>query len=77
MGAAAVVLTNKPSLAASAKYELLHSVRAHVGQDDKAYRAMGIFTSYADGEAKIGYNQDVPMAASKAIMAAVTMVSAT
>jgi dTDP-4-amino-4,6-dideoxygalactose transaminase len=35
MGAAALVLTNKPSLARKAKYQLLHSVRAHVGQDDR------------------------------------------
>jgi hypothetical protein len=35
MGAAALVLTNKPSLARKAKYKLLHSVRAHVGQDDR------------------------------------------
>jgi hypothetical protein len=35
MGAAALVLTNKPSLARKAKYQLMHSVRAHVGQDDR------------------------------------------
>jgi 3-ketoacyl-CoA synthase len=35
MGAAALVLTNKPSLVRKAKYQLMHSVRAHVGQDDR------------------------------------------
>jgi hypothetical protein len=35
MGAAALVLTNKPSLVRKAKYQLRHSVRAHVGQDDR------------------------------------------
>jgi hypothetical protein len=35
MDAAALVLTNKPSLARKAKYQLRHFVRAHVGQDDR------------------------------------------
>lgn len=76
MGAAAMLLTNKPSLAKRAKYQLLHTVRVHVGQDDKVYRSMGMFGSDEPqcGNAKIRYNQDVPMSASKAIRAAMAKV---
>jgi hypothetical protein len=76
MGAAALVLTNKRSLARKAKYKLMHSVRAHVGQDDRVYHSMGIFEGDADG-GRIKYTADVPMAATKAIRAAVSMVGGT
>jgi len=74
MGAAALLLTNKPSLARKAKYQLLHSTRAHVGQDDRVYRSMGIFEGDPAGD-RIKYNADVPMAAAKGIRAAVAMVA--
>jgi len=45
-----------------------------VGQDDRIYRSMGIFESDEAGE-RVKYTQDVPMAAAKAIRAAVTKVS--
>eukprot|EP00882_Tetradesmus_deserticola_P018890 GHRQ01020298.1.p1 GENE.GHRQ01020298.1~~GHRQ01020298.1.p1 ORF type:complete len:130 (-),score=36.15 GHRQ01020298.1:447-836(-) len=73
MGAAALVLTNKPSLARRAKYKLLHSTRVHVGQDDRVYRSMGIFEDDPAG-ARIKYTADVPMAAAKGIRAAVSRV---
>uniref|UniRef100_A0A383V531 FAE domain-containing protein n=1 Tax=Tetradesmus obliquus TaxID=3088 RepID=A0A383V531_TETOB len=74
MGAAALVLTNKRSLAGKAKYKLLHSARAHVGQDDKVYRSMGIFEGDPAGDC-IKYTADVPMAAAAGIRAAMAMVA--
>jgi hypothetical protein len=38
MGGAAVLMTNKPALIKKSKYQLMHSVRIHTGQDDAAYR---------------------------------------
>lgn len=38
MGGAASLFTNKPSLAARAKYQLLHAVRTHHGASDDAYK---------------------------------------
>eukprot|EP00878_Enallax_costatus_P021735 GHUV01023026.1.p1 GENE.GHUV01023026.1~~GHUV01023026.1.p1 ORF type:complete len:468 (+),score=135.06 GHUV01023026.1:122-1525(+) len=77
MGAAALLLTNKHSLAKRAKYQLLHTVRVHVGQDDSVYRSMGTFESDEQhcGNARIRFNQDVPLSASKAIRAAVAKVA--
>lgn len=37
MGAAAIVMTNKPSERHRAKYKLQHVVRVHLGADDTAY----------------------------------------
>jgi hypothetical protein len=41
MGGAAVLMTNKPSLMKTSKYQLSHCVRIHTGQDDSAYRCVG------------------------------------
>ncbi|PNH05138.1 3-ketoacyl-CoA synthase 17 [Tetrabaena socialis] len=38
MGASAVLLTNKPSLRAKAKYRLLHRCRVHSGPSDEAFK---------------------------------------
>ncbi len=38
MGAAAMVLTNKPALARRSKYKLEHRVRVHIGSTDDAYK---------------------------------------
>lgn len=38
MGGAGVMMTNKPALIRQSKYQLMHSVRIHTGQDDAAYR---------------------------------------
>ena len=38
MGGAAVMLTNRPAARRTAKYQLMHNVRMHTGQDDGAYR---------------------------------------
>lgn len=40
MGGAAVLMTNKPALIKKSKYQLMHSVRIHTGQDDAAYRCV-------------------------------------
>lgn len=37
MGGAAILLSNKRSMAKSSKYKLVHSVRTHKGADDKAF----------------------------------------
>lgn len=39
-GGAAIHLTNKPSLRSQSKYQLLHTVRTHMGQSDQAYGAV-------------------------------------
>ncbi|KAK9080792.1 hypothetical protein SSX86_000550 [Deinandra increscens subsp. villosa] len=39
VGCAAAIITNDPSRRASAKMELIHSLRTHHGADDSAYRA--------------------------------------
>lgn len=38
MGGAAVLFSNKATLGRRAKYQLMHTVRVHTGQDDAAYR---------------------------------------
>jgi 3-ketoacyl-CoA synthase len=38
MGGAAVLLTNKASARKVAKYQLVHNVRVHCGQDDASYK---------------------------------------
>jgi FAE1/Type III polyketide synthase-like protein len=43
MGGAAVLMTNKPSMAKHSKYQLDHCVRVHTGQDDTAYRCVCVF----------------------------------
>ncbi|XP_014499087.1 3-ketoacyl-CoA synthase 1 [Vigna radiata var. radiata] len=40
MGAAAVLLSNKPSDRSRSKYQLLHTVRTHKGADDKSYNCV-------------------------------------
>lgn len=40
MGGAGVLMTNKPALIRQSKYQLMHSVRIHTGQDDAAYRCV-------------------------------------
>ncbi|KAG9443439.1 hypothetical protein H6P81_014779 [Aristolochia fimbriata] len=40
MGAAAVLLSNKPSDRARSKYKLVHVVRTHRGADDRAFRCI-------------------------------------
>jgi hypothetical protein len=40
MGGAGMLMTNKPALARQSKYQLMHSVRIHTGQDDAAYRCV-------------------------------------
>ncbi len=38
MGAAAMLFSNRPSMARAAKYELEHCYRTHIGASDEAYR---------------------------------------
>ena len=40
LGGAAILLTNKASARASAKYQLVHAERVHSGQDGGSYACM-------------------------------------
>eukprot|EP00884_Botryococcus_braunii_P009566 jgi/Botrbrau1/18610/Bobra.0367s0050.1 len=51
MGGGAALLSNKPSDAPQAKYELLHTLRTHLGNDDEAFMCMG---TGQDEEGKVG-----------------------
>lgn len=51
MGGAAVLLSNRRSSRGSSKYELVHSVRTHMGADDAAFR--GVFQE-EDSDGKVG-----------------------
>ncbi|KAL6763254.1 FAE1/Type III polyketide synthase-like protein-domain-containing protein [Haematococcus lacustris] len=74
MGGAAIALTNKPSLRARAKYELVAASRVHTGADDDSYNCM----SWGPDKAGIngvylGFN--VVDAAGKAIKAVMTDIA--
>ncbi|XP_052191663.1 3-ketoacyl-CoA synthase 4-like [Diospyros lotus] len=51
VGAAAVLLSNKPAERQRAKYKLVHVVRTHCGADDQAFRCV---YQEQDGEGKTG-----------------------
>ncbi len=40
MGGAAILMSNKPAFARSAKFQLEHTVRVHQGASDTAYEAV-------------------------------------
>jgi 3-ketoacyl-CoA synthase len=75
MGAAAVLLTNRPAMVKVAKYQLLHSETVNIGADDVAYRSMGRFGETSSGIAALAFNTDVPASAQKAIQAVVKKVA--
>ena len=74
MGAAATLLTNRPSMIKVAKYQLLHSETVNIGADDVAYRSMGRWGETNTGIAALAFNTDVPGSAQKAIQAVVKKV---
>ncbi|GIL44643.1 hypothetical protein Vafri_2162 [Volvox africanus] len=73
MGAAAMVLTNKPSLARRAKYRLDHRVRVHIGASDDAYKCIW-YGPDAEGLNGIYLGLNVVKEASKGLTLAMTKV---
>lgn len=74
MGGAAVLCTNKPSLASKAKYQLLHNVRVHTGQDDAAYNCIS-WGPDPEGINGVYLGKDVPQQAGimlEAVIKAIT-----
>ncbi|KAI8477402.1 MAG: FAE1/Type III polyketide synthase-like protein-domain-containing protein [Monoraphidium minutum] len=66
MGGAAVLLSNQPRFARSAKYELVHNVRVHTGADDGSYTCMG-WGPDKEGVNGVFLRKDVPLQAAKAL----------
>ena len=66
MGAAAVLLSNKPTERSRALYELKHLVRVHLGADDAAYKCV---FQHADEAGTIGVelNRDLVKVAARAM----------
>jgi len=65
-GGAAILLTNSARSYSTAKYELLHNVRVHTGQDDGAYSCMG-WGPDKEGVNGVFLRKDVPIQAAKAL----------
>ena len=66
MGGAAALFSNKAAHYSAAKYELLHNVRVHTGQDDDAYGCMG-WGPDRDGVNGVFLRKDVPLQAARAL----------
>jgi 3-ketoacyl-CoA synthase len=66
MGGAAILLSNQARYYSTAKYELLHNVRAHTGQDDASYNCMG-WGPDAKGINGVYLRKDVPVQAARAL----------
>ncbi|PIN04291.1 Very-long-chain 3-oxoacyl-CoA synthase [Handroanthus impetiginosus] len=66
MGAAAILLSNHPSDRRSSKYELKHTLRTHLGADDKAYNCV---MQEVDKDARVGISitKDVSAVAGEAL----------
>ncbi|PNH05133.1 3-ketoacyl-CoA synthase 6 [Tetrabaena socialis] len=73
MGAAAVLLTNKPSLRAKAKYRLLHRFRVHLGASDDAYKCIW-YGPDSEGLNGIYLGMDVVKEASKGLTLAMMKI---
>ncbi|KXZ56245.1 hypothetical protein GPECTOR_1g213 [Gonium pectorale] len=73
MGAAASILTNKPSLARKAKYSLEHRVRVHMGASDPAYKCIW-YGPDSEGLNGIYLGLDVVKEASKGLTLAMTKI---
>ena len=65
-GGAAVLLSNRAAYARTAKYQLLHNVRVHTGQDDSSYSCMG-WGPDKEGVNGVFLRKDVPIQAAKAL----------
>ena len=66
MGGAAVLLSNQARYYSAAKYELLHNVRVHTGQDDASYKCMG-WGPDGGGVNGVYLRKDIPSEAAKAL----------
>ncbi|XP_008775195.3 3-ketoacyl-CoA synthase 6-like [Phoenix dactylifera] len=73
MGAAAILLSNRPREARRAKYRLVHVVRTHKGADDRAY-----FCVYeeedAEGHSGISLSKDLMAIAGEALKSNITTI---
>ncbi|GLI65640.1 hypothetical protein VaNZ11_009239, partial [Volvox africanus] len=81
MGAAAMLITNKPSLVRpagrgrrGAKYQLLRRVRVHTGQSDDAYTAIH-FSPDEEGKNGIYLGKNIVKEASRALSMAMTQIA--
>ncbi|GIL61963.1 hypothetical protein Vafri_16212 [Volvox africanus] len=81
MGAAAMLITNKPSLVQpagpgrrGAKYQLLRRVRVHTGQSDDAYTAIH-FSPDEEGKNGIYLGKNIVKEASRALSMAMTQIA--
>ncbi|KAK6927954.1 FAE1/Type III polyketide synthase-like protein [Dillenia turbinata] len=73
MGSAAILLTNHRRDRTRAKYRLVHSVRTHMGADDRAYRCV---YEEEDPEGKIGISlsKDLMVIAGEALKSNITTI---
>ncbi|GFP93909.1 3-ketoacyl-coa synthase 17 [Phtheirospermum japonicum] len=71
MGGTAIILSNRPSDRRRSKYELKHTLRTHLGSDDRAYNCV---IQDADKDAKVGVSisKDLMAVAGVALRANIT-----
>nr|XP_010916172.1 3-ketoacyl-CoA synthase 6 [Elaeis guineensis] len=73
MGAAAILLSNRPREARRAKYRLVHVVRTHKGADDRAYRCI-YEEEDAEGYSGISLSKDLMAIAGEALKSNITTI---
>ncbi|KAK6143090.1 hypothetical protein DH2020_023438 [Rehmannia glutinosa] len=73
MGGAAILLSNRPSDRLSSKYELKHTVRTHLGADDRAYKCVSQEVD-KDGNIGMTISKDLMAIAGEALKANITAV---
>ncbi|KAG1334902.1 3-ketoacyl-CoA synthase 6 [Cocos nucifera] len=73
MGAAAILLSNRPREAQRAKYRLVHVVRIHKGADDRAYRCI-YEEEDAEGYSGISLSKDLMAIAGEALKSNITTI---
>ena len=74
MGGAAMIAHNKPSLVKRSKYQLMHSVRVHTGQDDTAYNCIS-WGPDQDGINGVYLGKDVPVQAGIMLEAVIKLIT--
>jgi len=74
MGGAAMIAHNKPSMVKRSKYQLMHSVRVHTGQDDTAYNCIS-WGPDQDGINGVYLGKDVPVQAGIMLEAVIKLIT--
>jgi 3-ketoacyl-CoA synthase len=69
-----VLVSNQAQYRRTAKYQLLHNVRVHTGQDDSSYSCMG-WGPDKEGVNGVFLRKDVPLQAAKALEACLRTVT--